>query len=88
MKPLLLLLLAAPTLLCADGLTDVRATLQKLQSDQPLRARVEIKTCRSGGESNKQKQSEGVSSVIVDSGAEGLKLSWSPKQIKHSRKAA
>jgi hypothetical protein len=87
-KPLLLLLLAAPTLLCADGLTDVRATLQKLQSDQPLRARVEIKTRRSGGESNKQKQSEGVSSVIVDSGAEGLKLGWSPDQIKQSRKVA
>jgi hypothetical protein len=87
-KSLLLLLLTAPTLLCADGLTDVRATLQKLQSDQPLRARVELKTRRSDGESNKQKQSEGVTSVIVESGAEGLKLSWSPDQIKQSRKAA
>jgi hypothetical protein len=75
-------------LLFADGLTDVRAALQKLQSDQPLRARVEIKTRRSGGESTKQKQSEGVSSVIVESGGEGLKLSWSPDQIKQSRKAA
>lgn len=88
MKFLLLPLLLAPTLLFADGLTDVRATLQKLQSDQPLRARVEIKTRRSGGESNKQKESEGVSSVIVESGAEGLKLNWSPDQIKQSRKAA
>ena len=88
MKSLLLLLLAAPTLLCADGLSDVRATLQKLQSDELLRARVEIKTSRSGGESNKQKQSEGVSSVIVESGADGLKLSWAPEQIKQSRKAA
>jgi hypothetical protein len=66
----------------------VRAALQKLQSDQPLRARVEIKTHRSGGESNKQKQSEVVSSVIVESGADGLKLSWSPDQIRQSRKAA
>lgn len=88
MKFLLLVLLVAPTPLFADGLTDVRATLQKLQSDQPLRARVEIKTRHSGGESNKQKQSESVSSVIVESGAEGLKLSWSPDQIKQSRKAA
>jgi hypothetical protein len=87
-KFLLLLFLTAPALLFADGLTDVRATLQKLQSDQPLRARVEIKTRHSGGESNKQKQSEGVTSVIVESGAEGLKLSWSPDQIKQSRKAA
>jgi hypothetical protein len=88
MKFLLLLFLTVPTLLFADGLTDVRATLQKLQSDQPLRARVEIKTRHSGGESNKQKQSEGVSSLIVESGAEGLKLSWSPDQIRQSRKAA
>jgi hypothetical protein len=88
-KSLLLFLLAltTPTLLFADGLNDVRATLQKLQSDQPLRARVEIKTRRSGGESTKQKQSEGVSSVIVESGAEGLRMSWSPDQIKQSRKA-
>ena len=39
-----LLVFALPTLLRADGLTDVRLALQKLQSDQPLRARVEIKT--------------------------------------------
>ena len=88
MKLLLLPLLFAPTLLFADGLTDVRAALQKLQSDQPIRARVEIKSRRSGGESNKQKQSESVSSAIVESGAEGLKMSWSPDQIKQSRKAA
>jgi hypothetical protein len=84
---LFLSLLLTPTLLFADGLTDVRAVLQKLQSDQSIRARVEIKTRRSGGESNKQKQSEGVSSVIVESGLDGLKLSWSPDQIKQSRKA-
>jgi hypothetical protein len=74
--------------LCADGLTDVRATLQKLQSDQPLRARVEIKTRRLGGESDKQKQSQAISVVIVESGPQGLTLSWSPEQIKQSRKAA
>jgi hypothetical protein len=74
-------------LLFADGLTDVRATLQKLQSDQPLRARVEIKARHSGGESSKQKQSDSVSSIIVESGGDGLKLSWPPDQIKASRKA-
>ncbi|MEP6936490.1 MAG: hypothetical protein ABI871_00305 [Chthoniobacterales bacterium] len=61
----------------------------RLQSDQPLRARVEIKTRNLGGESDKQKQqAEGTSSVIVESGPQGLKLSWSPEQIKQSRKAA
>ena len=89
MKRLLFLcLIGAPTLLSADGLTDVRATLQKLQSDQPLRARVEIKTRRLGGESDKQKQSQATSTVMVASGPEGLTLNWSPEQIKQSRKAA
>jgi hypothetical protein len=87
-KSFLLGLLIAPTLLCADGLSDVRATLQKLQSDQALRARVEIKTRRSGGESAKQKQSESISSVIVEEGLDGLKMGWSADQIKASRKAA
>lgn len=85
---LLLLLLATPSLLYADGLGDVRATLLRLKSDQLLRARVEIKTRRSGGESDKQKQSQGVSTVIVENGPEGLKLIWSPEQIRQSRKAA
>jgi len=85
---LLLFQLTAPALLLADGLTDVRATLQKLQSDQPLRARVEIKTRRQGGESDKQKQSQVTSMVIVENGPQGLTLSWSPDQIKQSRKAA
>jgi hypothetical protein len=87
-RRLLLLLLAAPSLLFADGLADVRATLQKLQSDQPLRARVEIRSRRLGGESDKQKQSQAISAVIVESGPQGLTLSWSPEQIKQSRKAA
>jgi hypothetical protein len=84
----LLFFLAAPTCLFADALSDVRATLQELQGDQLLRARVEIKSRRSGGESSKQKQSESVSTVIVENGPEGLKLSWSPDQIRQSRKAA
>ncbi len=88
MRLLPFFLLAAPALLFGDGLTDLRATLQKLQSDQPLRARVEIKTRRLGGESDKQKQSQAISAVIVESGPQGLRLSWSPEQIRQSRKAA
>ena len=84
----LLLFLALPTIAYADGLSDVRAALLKLQSDQLVRARVEIKTKRSGGENNKQKQSDSASTVMVESGSEGLKLIWSPDQVKQSRKAA
>lgn len=71
-----------------DVLGDLRSSLQGLRNDQTLRARVEIKTRRSDGGSDKQKQSEGNSSVIVENGAQGLNLSWSPEQIEQSRKAA
>lgn len=84
----LLLLLAFPIPAAADGLTDVRTLLQKLESDRPLSARMEIKTHRSGGESDKQKKSEGVSAVIVRTSPQGLDLSWTPDQVSQSRRAA
>lgn len=89
MRLLLLLLVSYPAIAFADGLSDLRASLGKLESDEPIRARVEIKTRNTGGESDKQKQqAEGTSSVIVESGPEGLQLGWSPEQIKQARKAA
>lgn len=81
---LVLAVITAP----ADPLGDLRATLQKLQSSEPLHARVEIKTRRSGGESHKQNQSESVSTVLVEIGPGGFNLTWSPDQIRQSRKAA
>lgn len=90
LRPLIILalFLLAPTLLFADVLTDVRATLQKLQSDQTVRARVEIKSRHSGGESNKQRQFGGDSLVTIESGADGVKLSWSADEVRKARKAA
>lgn len=83
-----LLLFVVPTLARADALNDLRATLQRLQSGQTLRARVQIKTERAGGESENQKQSAGDSSVIVESGGQGLRMIWSAQQIQQSRQAA
>lgn len=84
-----LLLFATPALAGADALGDLRATLQRLQSDQILRARVEIKTQRVGGESGNPKQAAGDSSVVVESGGgSGLRMSWSSGQIRQSRQAA
>jgi len=83
-----LLVLAVPVLARGDVLGDLRATLQGLQSDQTLRARVEIKTWRSSGESGNPKQSTGNSSLIIESGGHGLRMSWSAEQIQQSRQAA
>jgi hypothetical protein len=84
----IMFLIAAPVLARGDALGELRGTLARLQSEQTLRARVEIKTKRSGGESGKPKEAAGSSSVIVESGATGLHLSWLPEQIRQSRQAA
>jgi hypothetical protein len=83
-----LLLLAAPAFAFADGLSELRATLLKLRSDQPLRARIEVKTRRKGGESDQQSQAQGTTTVIAESGPQGLQLGWSPEQIRQARQTA
>lgn len=86
--PLYLLLWLSPVALFADGLTDLRAALQKMQGGQALRARIEVKTRRQGGEKDDQKQSQGVVAVIAEIGPRGLLLNWSPEQIRQSRQVA
>ncbi len=85
---LLLTVFLFPGSLAADGLSDLRTTLPKLTSDQPITARVEISTRSSGGESDKQQKAIGDSTVLVRLGAAGLTLSWTPEQIRQSRRAA
>jgi hypothetical protein len=87
MKPHFFLLLAAPTLLCADGLAELRTGLKKLQSDQPLHARVELQTTRSAGESVSPKYSHGTGVMTIETGPKGLTLSWPPEQIRQARQA-
>ncbi len=82
------LFFAAPRLAFSDALSDLDATLQGLQSEQNLRARVEIVTRRAGGESGNPKQAAGDSSVLVECGGTGLRMSWSADQIRQSRQAA
>lgn len=90
MKAILRLLpiLLLPGALAADGLSDLRATLPKLMSDQPVSARVQITTRRSGGESDKQQKADGVSTVLVRLDGAGLSLSWTPEQVRQTRRAA
>ncbi len=86
-RVLIFCLLAAPLAARADALGDLRGTLRKLQSSQMLRARVDIKTRRSGGESGNAKKATGDSHVLVEGGGQGLRLSWSADQITQSRQA-
>lgn len=79
--------MAATAIARGDALGDLRSSLLTFQSDQTLRAQIDVKTRRSDGESDKQKQSDGNSSVVVVSGPGGLALNWSADQIGQSRKA-
>ena len=84
----LLFVFLLPDAASADGLSDLRTTLTKLTSAQPLSAQVEINTRSAGGESDKQKKAAGVSTVLVRLGPAGMALSWTPEQIRQSRRAA
>lgn len=91
MKPCVFLILSSlllPGLAKADALTDLRANLPKLTSDQPVSARVQITTRRSGGESDKQQKADGVSTVLVRLDPSGFALTWTPEQIRQTRHAA
>lgn len=71
-----------------DALADLRAALSRLQSGENLRAKVEIETHHAGGETGNPLKSAGKSFVVVEEGADGLRMSWSPDQIRQSRAAA
>jgi hypothetical protein len=80
-------LLAAPPL-HADRLTDLRATLQKLKGDAPVRAQIAVRDTRKGGDEDEQKIDSEEATVLAEQGPQGLKLTWSPQLIEEARKAS
>jgi hypothetical protein len=87
--PLFLAVLAVSTgSLAAESLADLRGTLSKLQSDAPVRARIEIKLTESskGDESTRQTAKDAV--VTAESGPQGMRLSWPAQALAEARKAA
>ena len=90
MKALLRLLpvILLPGSLAAEGLTDLRASLPKLTSNSSDHRPGRDHDATLGGETDKQEKADGVSAVLVRLDAAGLALSWTPEQIRQTRRAA
>ena len=84
---LALLLLAAPALF-ADTLSDLRGALEHLKGQDPVRAKVEIRTWNKNGEGKKSKERVSAGQVQVEDGPQGLRLGWTAAQMQSARKDA
>ncbi|MDO8179745.1 MAG: hypothetical protein Q7T62_16000 [Undibacterium sp.] len=65
----------------ADGLTDLKAALTRLQGQAPLKAVIEAKTWNRQGEGSEQVETNGLASVAVDDGARGLQVLYSKDML-------
>jgi hypothetical protein len=86
MPVLLLLLLAGP--LCADTLSDLRGTLERLKGLEAVRGRLSIQSWSRNGEGKKSKEKRSGGEVQVEDGPQGLRLGWTATQIQAARKDA
>ena len=86
--PSSLVLLASAALLRADGLTDLRAALQRLPATQPVKATLD---CQVWSKTVKEKQPKIVQGQIqmkVEDGPSGLKLGWDKAELDRIQAAA
>lgn len=80
-------LLTAPPL-HADRLTDLRATLEKLRGDSPVKAQISVRSVRKNGDEKEKGQTTQEVTVVAEQGPQGLRLTWSPQLLAEARKAA
>ena len=78
-----LLLAALPC--AADGLADLRSTLSRLQGGEAIRATADIQNWSQDGEGKKAHIKLTHSKVQIEDGPNGLRLGWTPQQIKGAR---
>lgn len=65
----------------ADGLSDLKAALQRLKGRGPLAAQAQVQTwSREGGK--KAEPKVGGTTVRLEDGPQGLKLGWTPAQLE------
>ena len=82
----LLLITALPC--AADGLTELRGTLAKLQGTEAIHAKADIQTWSQDGEGQNARIRQSRSTVQLEDGPTGLRLGWTSSQIQSARKEA
>jgi hypothetical protein len=71
----------------ADPLGDLRASLQKLVGEQPIKAQIVVKNIVKNNDEGQAQQTVEEGAVVAEDGPQGLRLSWAPQQILEARKA-
>jgi hypothetical protein len=84
-----LLALTAVPPASADRLGDLRAMLQKLQGDpQPIRAQIAVRNVNSSTDDGDSHETVEEGQIAAEyGGAQGLRMSWTPQQIRDARQA-
>jgi len=85
MPKLIPLFLLAALPCAADGLTDLRGTLSRLQGSEAIHATADIQNWTQEGEGKKAHVKQTHSTVQLEDGPSGLRLGWTPQQIKGAR---
>jgi len=62
---------------CADGISDLRASLNRLQGQTPVKALLEVKNFRKRGEGKDAEEIAGYIQVGVEDNQRGLQISYS-----------
>lgn len=75
------LLLAAAVPAHADGLSDLRAALERGSAATPVKASIEARTWRRSGEGKEADEDQGQVSVAIDDNARGLGIMYSKEML-------
>lgn len=65
----------------ADGLSDLKAALVRLQGQTPVKALVEAKTWNRQGEGKDQEETQGLASVSIEESSRGLQVLYSKEML-------
>ena len=65
----------------ADGVTDLKSALARLQGQSPLKAQVDAKTWNRQGDSKESDETQGAASVTVEEGVRGLSVLYSKDML-------
>ncbi|MBR7747733.1 hypothetical protein [Undibacterium baiyunense] len=65
----------------ADGLSDLKAALVRLQGQTPVKALVEAKTWNRQGEGKDQEETQGLASVSIEESSRGLQVLYSKDML-------
>jgi len=77
MRWFMILMAIAANAAHADGAADLKAALERLQEQAPLKATLDANVWRREGEGKEAEETKGQASVGIEEGARGMELNYS-----------